>query len=63
MKDTEFTDNIICPHCGYVFNDSWEYSVDMNDGDTYVLECDDCGKEFELEVHISIEYSTFKEFD
>ncbi len=36
----EYTDEIICPHCGEEMMDSWEYSEDGED------ECWECGKKF-----------------
>ena len=36
--------NIKCPHCG----EEWQ-EMDMDEcGETYLLICDDCGKEFEM---------------
>lgn len=42
-EDTEYTANIICPYCGYVDPDSWEYGEESGEGD-----CPDCGKAFYL---------------
>lgn len=55
-KKTIYTDNIICPYCGYESRDSIEY-ID-NDGD--FIECLDCEKEFLLNVYKTVEYSTFR---
>lgn len=53
--ETDFTDEIICPFCGYIFSDSWEYNHtdDMAD-------CPECGKRFELEIDESVTYTTQK---
>ena len=48
-------DRIICPWCGYKNEDSWEY-VESEDG----VECDRCGKLFNLEVDHEITYTTRK---
>ena len=37
----EYTNEIVCPHCGYEFMDSWEFEQD-----TKLLSCVECGKEF-----------------
>lgn len=53
--DHEYTDEIVCPYCGSEHTDSWEYEPDMN-----VIDCWECGREFQYERHISIMYSTEK---
>lgn len=53
--DHEYTGEIVCPYCGYEFSDSWEISG--NDGS---LVCEECGKKFRYERHVSIMYSTSK---
>ena len=55
--DTDYTDEIVCPYCGYKFMDSWEVGVGYEDGDT---ECDKCDGPFRWSRHISITYSTKK---
>ena len=55
--DHEYTDEIVCPHCGYEFGDSWE----LGDGeDIGELDCDGCGKNFYAERIITVNYSTRK---
>ncbi len=51
--DHEYTDEVVCPHCGYVHGDSWE----MRDGET---DCPDCEKSFTMERNVSVTYSTEK---
>ncbi len=51
--DTDYTDEITCPHCGYVCSDSWEIS----DGKR---ECGDCGREYEVERDVVVTYCTTK---
>lgn len=48
----EYTDEIVCPWCGYRFSDSWEWEED-NGG----IDCD-CGKSFDYERIVSVDYST-----
>lgn len=49
--DHEYTDEIVCPWCGYKMSDSWEMS---DDGE---YDCD-CGKSFEYTRNYSVDYST-----
>lgn len=51
--DTVQTDAVVCPFCGEVLCDCWEY-----EGEELVV-CD-CGKTFRLEVDYSVTYSTYK---
>jgi transcription elongation factor Elf1 len=53
--DTEFTDELTCPHCGYEHSDAWELSE--NDGE---ISCDRCSEEFSFVRNISISYTTKK---
>lgn len=52
--DTKFSDEIVCPYCGYV--------VDNYVVDNYVkgMVCDDCGNDFDMERHVLINYTTKK---
>ena len=52
--DTDYTDNIICPHCGYEDKDSWECS------ESGEMDCRRCGEEFYMERDITVTYSTKK---
>jgi len=56
--DHECTEFIVCPYCGHVHVDSWEWNGDderERDG-----ECEACGKPFRWTRHVSIKYSTQK---
>mgnify|MGYP000032418711 CR=1 FL=1 len=56
--DHEYTNEIVCPWCGYEFSDSWELG---NGGEcTELEECPDCEKEFYASRIITVEYSTQK---
>lgn len=52
--DHDYTDEIVCPYCGYEFGDSWEL------GDGGELECDKCEKEFEYYRRIEVTYCTYQ---
>lgn len=53
----QYTDEIVCPYCGYEFRDSWEY--DGADGEDNETECGECGKEFTYERSLTVQYLTF----
>ena len=53
--DTVYTNNITCPHCGYEDEDSLEHG-DSDDE----MNCGHCGREFAMQRHIEITYSTRK---
>lgn len=50
---TDYTAEVVCPHCGYRHRDSWE----MWEGEN---ECGHCGGEFEMTRHVEVTYSTSK---
>ena len=58
MEKHECSDEIICPYCGYEFNDSWE--IDPGEEDIGELDCGNCDKKFYASRNISIDYSTQK---
>lgn len=53
--DTEAEDIVICPHCGEIYTETWEYE----DGSTY--ECEFCGRGYVVHQNITITISTYKE--
>ena len=57
--DCSHTNEIICPYCGCEQSDSWEIlRGDKHDGDTVDYSCDECEKDFVVEIHISVTYSS-----
>ncbi len=52
----EYTNEIVCPYCGYEFNDSWEFNRDES-GET---DCPECDRKFKYSVNITVDYSTSK---
>ena len=53
--DHEYTDNIVCPHCGEEERDSWEYSEDSGSAT-----CGECRLAFHYERETSVTYTTSK---
>jgi DNA-directed RNA polymerase subunit RPC12/RpoP len=61
--DCSYTDEIVCPHCGYEFSDSYEvFTIDAlgyNDDFFKGLECEKCEKEFNVGRNISVSYDSY----
>jgi hypothetical protein len=53
--DTKYTDEVICPYCGFEYSDSWEFH-DYHDKIT----CCECNKKFEFEACFDVTYCTYK---
>ena len=53
----EFTNEVVCPFCGYEFSDSWEFGGDEDIG---LINCESCEKEFYATRNVEITYSTQK---
>ena len=50
------TDEVVCPHCGYVDGDSWEW---FRDGpEEREIECPQCGKVFLAEAEYEVSYTS-----
>ncbi|HDK7182970.1 TPA: hypothetical protein PTV74_002117 [Clostridium botulinum] len=56
--DHEYTNEIVCPFCGYEFIDSWEYGD--GEEDLGLIECNECGKSFYANREVLVTYSTCK---
>lgn len=55
--DHEYTNEVVCPHCGHIHTESYEFfsgPEECADG----CSCGMCGKEFNAVCHVSIKYST-----
>lgn len=56
--DTQYTANAVCPYCGHMNRDSWEIDLGPGiDGDG-TTDCGECGREFFVQRHARITYST-----
>jgi DNA-directed RNA polymerase subunit RPC12/RpoP len=54
-------DEVVCPYCGYVHTESYEFFDDM-EGDEDI-ECIDCGEEFRVSRIVTIQYTSRKRSD
>lgn len=50
--DCFHTKDVVCPWCGYVHQESYEFPGDGED------ECEDCGKRFRYSRTVSVTYTT-----
>lgn len=57
--DTDYTDEVVCPWCGYEHKDSWEISFDAAEM-VKSFDCEKCEKEFEIVRDFEVHYSTSK---
>jgi hypothetical protein len=58
--DCSYTDKIVCPHCGYEFQMSYEIFYNPDDDFFRGLECEKCKGEFDVERCIEVTYSSYK---
>jgi transcription elongation factor Elf1 len=56
--DHDYTTEITCPYCGHKVRDSWEYTEALEDGDTELIQCGECERDFLAELSVSVSYST-----
>jgi hypothetical protein len=58
--DCSYTDEVVCPYCGFEFGDSYElFEFNFRD---YIegLECDECKKEFNVERCVEVTFNSYK---
>ena len=52
--DTSYTEELVCPYCGYEHSDSWEIGDSENSST-----CNNCDKNFKFDQQISRTFSTY----
>ncbi len=52
------TGEVTCPYCNYEFSDSWEFGSLQRDGDSEVMECDECEKKFNVNFNVETSYTS-----
>jgi DNA-directed RNA polymerase subunit RPC12/RpoP len=50
-------DEIVCPYCGHVHGDSWEYG---GDSECFEVDCAECEKKFDVTRNVSVTYTSSK---
>lgn len=58
--DHDYTDEIVCPWCGFGYSDWWEIGDGRGDGCIINFDCEECGKPFEMWRNVSVTYTTRK---
>ena len=59
MSGYKYQNNVNCPWCDYEQEDSYEFfSYHHSDGAVSNIDCNSCGKEIEVTVHIETTYSS-----
>lgn len=58
--DTEHRDNPICPYCGHLRKDAWEINFGPGIEGWNEITCGNCEKEYFVERHCTVTYSTRK---
>jgi hypothetical protein len=48
----------VCPHCGHVHRDAWEWNFGPGLEGTREVDCDSCGGAFSCEREVTVYYST-----
>jgi hypothetical protein len=52
--DSDVTDKIVCPHCGWMMEDD-DFNVDESGTE---MTCEDCGKDFYVSLNLQRSYSS-----
>ena len=55
--DHEYTKEVVCPYCGYEFQDSWEF---FTHHDYQLVHCDECENDFHASALRSVKYVSRK---
>lgn len=54
----EWTSEPVCPHCGFKDQDWWDGIGPKDDGDSWVAECGECGREYKVTMSVSTHFET-----
>jgi hypothetical protein len=58
--DTERRDYPVCPHCGYIHKDVWEWDFGPGVEGQWSGWCDSCGEEMSVTKSVTISYTARK---
>jgi DNA-directed RNA polymerase subunit RPC12/RpoP len=59
--DHEYTDEVVCPYCGFEYGDSYEFFTGCHENSE--AQCEGCNKYFAMTRNVSVDYSTSKMCD
>ena len=59
-RNLDREDCVVCPYCGHIHEDSWEFFGPgfEYDDDTTEIGCHSCGKDFHVRLHVEYAYSS-----
>ncbi len=57
-QDTQYQNEVICPHCGYVHRDSWEIDFGGYGDGEITMECANCDEPMVVTRQVEVTYST-----
>ena len=64
---TDFTDEPVCPYCGYEDDFWWEsvrdYTPSLGDGDEFINTCPECDKEYDVVMFVETTFDSHKRED
>lgn len=58
VANTRLTTAPVCPHCGHVEHDAWEWTFGPGLEGERIGDCNSCGKEFRTYREVSVYYTT-----
>lgn len=60
LFDTDYKSHVFCPYCGEENQDEYEtdFWSDAHNGDEFDIECQHCEKEFVVDPHVKVSFST-----
>lgn len=50
--------DVVCPRCGYRYEDSWELFIDVHP-QTVDIDCEGCGRRFHARAEYVVEYTSW----
>jgi diadenosine tetraphosphatase ApaH/serine/threonine PP2A family protein phosphatase len=58
--DLKYNREPVCPHCGHVHRDAWEWDFGPGGGSDIEIECYACGLVFFVSRNVEVTYTTAK---
>lgn len=58
--ETQMTTAPVCPYCGHIEQDAWEWNFGAGLEGERIGDCNSCGESFKTEREVSVYYTTSK---
>ena len=55
----DYQTEIVCPYCGKVVSDSWEYREGVEPNQDTEIQCPNCDEDFFFSFDVSVTYSSY----